>query len=98
HRDLASFPTRRSSDLSAPAGASAQARIREDAPQAIQGILERLSRAVFINKQDVQNRLVEFCLTALGWRLDATNTQVWVPISQQIDRKSTRLNSSHDQI
>ena len=70
--------------VSAPAGASAQARIREDAPQAIQGILERLSRAVFINKEDVQNRLVEFCLTALGWRLDATNTQVWVPISQQM--------------
>src|SRR5437867_10644042 len=43
--------------VSAPAGASAQARIREDAPQAIQGILERLSQAVFINKEDVQKRL-----------------------------------------
>ena len=70
--------------VSARAGASAQGRIREDAPQAIQGILEKLSRAVFINKEDVQNRLVEFCLTALGWRLDATNTQVWLPISQQM--------------
>jgi len=70
--------------VSARAGASAQARSREDAPQALQGILEKLSRAVFINREDVQNRLIEFCLTALGWRLDATNTQVWLPISQQM--------------
>ena len=37
-----------------------------------------------INKEDVQNRLVEFCLAALGWRLDSTNTHVWVPLSEQM--------------
>jgi len=66
------------------ARASAEARSRDDAPEAVQRVLERLSRAVFINKEDVQNRLVEFCLTALGWRLDSTNTQVWLPVSQHM--------------
>jgi perosamine synthetase len=66
------------------AASSAPSRSRENSPQAIQGILERLTGAVFVNKEDVQNRLVEFCLAALGWRLDSTNTQVWLPLSQQM--------------
>jgi len=66
------------------AGTSAQVRSRDDAPEAIQRVLERVSQAVFINKEDVQNRLVEFSLAALGWRLDSTNTQVYLPISPQM--------------
>ena len=48
----------------------------------IANVLQKTSRAGLINKEDVQNRLVEFCLTALGWRLDATNTQVWLPLTE----------------
>jgi perosamine synthetase len=59
-------------------------RSTDDAPDAIARILERLARTTLINKEDVQNRLVEFCLAALGWRLDSTNTQVWVPVSEQM--------------
>ncbi len=65
-------------------GTSAPPYSREDAPRGIKEILERLTRAAFINKEDVQNRLVEFCLAALGWRLDSTNTQVWLPLSEQM--------------
>jgi perosamine synthetase len=63
---------------------SSPVRSREDAPEAIARILDRLSRTTLINKEDVQNRLVEFCLAALGWRLDSTNTQVWLPVSGQM--------------
>jgi len=48
----------------------------------IAGVLQKSSSAALINKEDVQNRLVEFCLAALGWRLDATNTQVWLPLTE----------------
>jgi perosamine synthetase len=48
----------------------------------IAAVLQKSSRAALINKDDVQNRLVEFCLAALGWRLDATNTQVWLPLTE----------------
>ena len=48
----------------------------------IAGVLQKTSRAALINKEDVQNRLVEFCLAALGWRLDATNTQIWLPMTE----------------
>jgi perosamine synthetase len=51
-------------------------------PDAIAGVLQRMSRVTLVNKEDVQNRLVEFCLAALGWRLDATNTQVWLPLTE----------------
>ena len=64
------------------AGATTHALRRDDAPEAIKHILGRLSRVAFVNKEDVQNRLVEFCLAALGWRLDSTNTQVWLPVSE----------------
>jgi len=52
------------------------------APDAIARVLERMFRAALVNKEDVQNRLVEFCLAALGWRLDAANTQVWLPTTE----------------
>jgi len=63
---------------------SPHTRSGEDAAREIEGILDKLSRTTLISKEDVQNRLVEFCLTALGWRLDSTNTHVWVPLSEQM--------------
>jgi hypothetical protein len=50
----------------------------------IAGVLQRTSRAALVNKEDVQNRLVEFCLAALGWRLEANNTQVWLPVTESM--------------
>ena len=63
---------------------SPHTRSGEDAAREIEGILDKLSLTTLINKEDVQNRLVEFCLAALGWRLDSTNTHVWVPLSEQM--------------
>jgi len=51
-------------------------------PDAIAGVLQRMSRVALVNKEDVQNRLVEFFLAALGWRLYATNTQVWLLLTE----------------
>jgi perosamine synthetase len=65
----------------------------------IASVLQKKSRAALINKEDVQNRLVEFCLAALGWRLDANNTQVWLPVTEPMaslwDMQSARMKRDY---
>jgi len=56
--------------------------IGEGPREAIASILESGFGSVWANERDVQERLVEPCLTALGWPLDSTNTEVWVPLSE----------------
>src|SRR5206468_8976648 len=84
HRHLHSFPTRRSSDLrDSPGGIASSRRALE--------IAERLAAAPGSNTADRRN--LGSVYVALGWQIARANE-----IERGLDRKSTRLNSSHDQI
>src|SRR5690606_40406866 len=74
HRDLHSFPTRRSSDLHAKCASCK-------------------FNGLFLSK-----RLTETAVQILGFSLENTDRIIAAQTAVNIDRKSTRLNSSHVKI
>src|SRR5206468_6054191 len=95
HRDLHSFPTRRSSDLDVDDTAALNGR---HGYQLIDGLLARLGSLIRerCGGQDIAARIGgdEFALSLWEAGLDEATHEV----EHVRDRKSTRLNSSHDQI
>jgi hypothetical protein len=47
-------------------------------------LLDELRGSVFVSETDVQRRLINPCLTELGWTLGRTNTEVWVGFDDQM--------------
>src|SRR5690606_40855180 len=96
HRDLPSFPTRRSSDLIRNATATSNTITAEPPP--IHQVLDQ-SPALLVG--------FSFRATAAGWRTTAGAARTsarggiggaWRGLGSRGDRKSTRLNSSHVKI
>src|SRR5206468_12147417 len=90
HRHLHSFPTRRSSDLSIPANIAEGFRRRGKADKArfmnmAEGSIEECRYYLILAKD-------------LGYADTQGLTTSLEEVSRLLDRKSTRLNSSHDQI
>src|SRR5206468_11422065 len=85
------FPTRRSSDLTTPGATTSLAQLLGLIPVAVMVLVDPRRRPL---RATVAYALVLFALMAV--RL--ASLPAFRPIVPEGDRKSTRLNSSHDQI
>src|SRR5206468_10774535 len=92
HGDLHSFPTRRSSDLRRKA-AETQAAVFG---QQLQDMQTRLQRAKQLREEWADQERLHRIYDWLA--RDLRNDRFQAYLLEETDRKSTRLNSSHDQI
>src|SRR5206468_8268948 len=94
-QDLHSFPTRRSSDL-LPILVRASAAVSTSAPRVLSVLVTRFLHA---NRVPLRSKtLLGSSGLRLYRRLDQLDRVFAGPFGGPGDRKSTRLNSSHDQI
>src|SRR5206468_12356020 len=86
-RPVHSFPTRRSSDLSKPPGFL------------LQGEANDVNNALQVQQGRIQDEVVQMRIVrvAMELPLQIAGSLMIFPVNAR-DRKSTRLNSSHDQI
>src|SRR5206468_12469506 len=91
HRDLPSFPTRRSSDLVVVDGSTVDESLVSRVTALVKADPFQTRAAMSLLSSEIRSMI------SLEARLGTRRMKVGLPL-RGLDRKSTRLNSSHDQI